>query len=112
MNTSNTNEQTLSDIREANLSYLILAQNLIRSDRDQALFRLGVSEATADILAALSLSQMMRIANTGTLLCCIRSGDEMVWSLLTNQGKAASTAEGMSRMHASIVMASRHQEAA
>lgn len=106
-----TQDQILSEIREANLNYLILAQNLIRSDREQALFRLGVGEGTADILAALSPSQMMKIANTGTLLCCIRSGDELVWSLLTNQGKAASTAEGMSRLHASIVMASRHQEA-
>ncbi len=107
-----TQDQILSEIREANLNYLILAQNLIRADREQALFRLGITEATAEILVLLSPSQMMKIANTGTLLCCIRSGDELVWSLLTNQGKAANTAEGMSRLHASIVMASRHQEAA
>lgn len=107
-----TQDQMLNEIREANLNYLILAQNLIRSDREQALFRLGVTEATADILAALSPSQMMKIANTGTLLCRIRSGDEVVWSLLANQGRAASAAEGMSRLHASIVMAGRHQEAA
>ena len=107
-----TQDQLLSEIREANLNYLILAQNLIRMDRAQALFRLGVTEATADILVALSPSQMMKIANTGTLLCAVRSGDELVWSLLTNQSRAASTAEGMSRLHASIVMASRHQEAA
>lgn len=106
-----TPDTILSEIREANLSYLILAQNLIRADREQALYRLGVTEATADILSALSPSQMMKIANTGTLLCAIRSGDELVWSLLTNQGRAAATAEGMSRLHASIVMASRHQEA-
>ncbi|MBV8470550.1 MAG: flagellar transcriptional regulator FlhD, partial [Burkholderiaceae bacterium] len=30
-------EQILSEIREANLSYLMLAQNLIRADREQAL---------------------------------------------------------------------------
>jgi flagellar transcriptional activator FlhD len=106
-----TQDQILNEIREANLNYLILAQNLIRADREQALFRLGVSEATADILVALSPSQIMKIANTGTLLCSVRSGDELVWSLLTNQGRAASTAEGMSRLHASIVMAGRHQEA-
>ena len=105
-------DQILSEIREANLNYLILAQNLIRADREQALFRLGVTEATADIIAALSPSQMMKIANTGTLLCRVRSGDEMVWSLLTSQGKAASTGEGISRLHAGILMAGRHQEAA
>lgn len=105
-------DQILSEIREANLNYLILAQNLIRADREQALFRLGVTEATADIISALSPSQMMKIANSGTLLCRVRSGDEMVWSLLTSQGKAASAGEGMSRLHAGIVMAGRHQEAA
>ncbi len=31
-------EQILSEIREANLSYLMLAQSLIRSDREQALY--------------------------------------------------------------------------
>ncbi len=35
-------DQILTEIREANLSYLMLAQSLIRSDREQALYRLGV----------------------------------------------------------------------
>lgn len=104
-------DQILAEIREANLNYLILAQNLIRADREQALFRLGVTEATADIISALSPSQMMKIANCGTLLCRVRSGDEMVWSLLTSQGRSASAGEGLSRLHAGIVMAGRHQEA-
>ncbi|NIU60792.1 MAG: flagellar transcriptional regulator FlhD, partial [Pseudomonas stutzeri] len=34
-------EQLLAEIREANLTYLMLAQNLIRKDRAEALFRLG-----------------------------------------------------------------------
>ena len=36
-------DQILAEIREANLSYLMLAQNLIRADRAEALFRLGLS---------------------------------------------------------------------
>jgi flagellar transcriptional activator FlhD len=47
-------EQILMEIREANLSYLMLAQSLIRADREQALFRLGVSEETADVIGMLS----------------------------------------------------------
>ena len=43
--------QILAEIREANLSYLMLAQSLIRADREQALFRLGVSEETANLVA-------------------------------------------------------------
>ena len=44
-------DQILAEIREANLSYLMLAQTLIRSDRDQALFRLGLNEDSAMMIA-------------------------------------------------------------
>jgi flagellar transcriptional activator FlhD len=104
-------EQILSEIREANLSYLMLAQSLIRADREQALFRLGVSEETAAILDTLSASQMMKIASGNTLLCRMRVDDDLVWSLLTNHGKSAAN-DGISRLHASILMAGRHHEAA
>jgi flagellar transcriptional activator FlhD len=104
-------EQILAEIREANLSYLMLAQSLIRADREQALFRLGVSEETAAILDTLSASQMMKIASGNTLLCRMRADDDLVWSLLTNHGKSAAN-DGISRLHASILMAGRHREAA
>ncbi|HEU4457622.1 MAG TPA: flagellar transcriptional regulator FlhD [Methylibium sp.] len=104
-------EQILMEIREANLSYLMLAQSLIRSDRDEALFRLGISEDTADVLGLLSPAQMMKIASGNTLLCKMRVDDDMVWSLLTNHGKSAAN-DGVSRLHANILMAGRHREAA
>ena len=49
-----TADQILAEIREANLSYLMLAQSLIRVDREQALYRLGVSEDTARLIGALT----------------------------------------------------------
>lgn len=104
-------EQILMEIREANLSYLMLAQSLIRGDRDEALFRLGISEETADLIATLSPAQMMKIASGNTLLCRMRVDDDMVWALLTNHGKSAAN-DSVSRLHASILMAGRHQEAA
>ena len=106
-----TSEQILAEIREANLSYLMLAQSLIRSDREQALFRLGISEDNASLLATLTPAQMMKIAAGNTLLCRFRMDDDMVWSLLTSHGRSAAN-EGVSRLHASILMAGRHQEAA
>ena len=45
-------DQILTEIREANLSYLMLAQSLIRSDREQALYRLGISEESAALIGA------------------------------------------------------------
>ncbi len=104
-------EQVLAEIREANLSYLMLAQTLIRLDRDQALFRLGVSEDTANLIGTLTPAQMMKIASGNTLLCRMRFEDELVWKLLASHGKGAAN-ESVSRLHAAILMAGRHQEAA
>jgi flagellar transcriptional activator FlhD len=104
-------DQILAEIREANLSYLMLAQSLIRTDREQALYRLGVSEETAGLIDTLTPAQMMKIASGNTLLCRFRMDDELVWSLLTSHGKAAAN-DGVGRLHASILMAGRHQEAA
>ena len=104
-------EQVLAEIREANLSYLMLAQTLIRADRDQALFRLGLSEDNALMIDALTPAQMMKIASGSTLLCKMRCDDELVWNLLTSHGKGAAN-ESVSRLHASILMAGKHQEAA
>ncbi|GAB1390135.1 MAG: hypothetical protein AMXMBFR78_09180 [Rubrivivax sp.] len=106
-----TSEQILAEIREANLSYLMLAQSLIRSDRDQALFRLGISEETATLLGTLTPAQMMKIATGNTLLCRLRMDDDLVWNLLTSHGKGAAN-DSASRLHASILMAGRYQEAA
>src|SRR5574343_327123 len=101
-------DQILAEIREANLSYLMLAQSLIRADREQALFRLGISDEAASLLVMLSPAQMMKIASGNTLLCRMRVDDDMVWNLLTNHGKSAAN-DGVSRLHASILMAGRHQ---
>ena len=80
--------QILAEIREANLSYLMLAQSLIRADREQALFRLGISEETANLMASLTPAQMMKMATGNTLLCRFRMDDDLVWSLLTSHGKS------------------------
>lgn len=104
-------DQILSEIREANLSYLMLAQSLIRADREQALYRLGISEESAQMISMLAPSQMMRIASGNTLLCRFRMDDDLVWGLLTNHGKSAAN-DVTTRLHASILMAGRHQEAA
>lgn len=104
-------DQTLAEIRDANLSYLMLAQNLIRADRESALYRLGISEETASLISVMSSAQMMKIAAGNTLLCRFRMDDDMVWGLLTNHGKSAAN-DTTSRLHASILMAGRYSEAA
>jgi len=103
--------QILAEIREANLSYLMLAQSLIRSDREQALYRLGVSEDTAAVIGRLTPAQMMKVAQSSTLLCRFRMDDELVWNLITSHGKSAAN-DSVGRLHAAILLAGRHQEAA
>jgi flagellar transcriptional activator FlhD len=72
---------------------------------------LGVSEDTAKLIGALTPAQMMKIAASNTLLCRFRMDDDIVWGLLTSHGKQAAN-ESVNRLHASILMAGRHQEAA
>jgi flagellar transcriptional activator FlhD len=108
-----TEERLMSEIRDANLSYLILAQRLIRADKAQALYRLGISEEVASIIEALTPSQMIKVASGNTLMCRFRFDEEMIWSLLTDSGsRGADREEGSaSRLHASILMAGKFSEA-
>ena len=94
-------DQLLNEIREANLSYLMLAQRLIREDRAEAMFRLGISEQIADVVSGLSMAQILKIAASNMLMCSFRFSEDMVWNLLTSHSKDAD----ISRMHASLLMA-------
>jgi flagellar transcriptional activator FlhD len=105
-----TNEQILSEIQEANLTYLMLAQNLIRQDKAEALFRLGMSEESADMIGTLSPAQILKIASSNMLLCRFRMDDEVVWSLLTNHSVNKVDNDSTTRLHASILMAGRFAE--
>jgi flagellar transcriptional activator FlhD len=103
----------LAAIREVNLSYLMLAQGMIRSDKAQALFTLGLSEEVADIIVDLSPGQLMKIAAGNMMMCRFRFDDEMVWALLAEHGRKAMQGADVSaaRLHASILMAGHFDEA-
>ena len=103
--------QMLAEIREANLTYLMLAQSLIRQDRAEALFRLGLSEEAADLIGMLSPAQIMKIASGNMLLCRFRVDDDIVWNLLTNHTTRKVDNDATTRLHASILMAGRFAEA-
>ena len=105
-----TNEQMLAEIREANLTYLMLAQNLIRQDKAEALFRLGMSEEAADLIGALSPAQILKIASGNMLLCRFRVDDDIVWNLLTNHNVNRVDNDATTKLHASILMAGKFAE--
>ncbi|BCO28892.1 flagellar transcriptional regulator FlhD [Rhodoferax lithotrophicus] len=104
-------EQLSQEIRDANLTYLMLAQNVIRKDKAEALFRLGISEESADLIAMLSPAQILKIATSPMLLCRFRVDDDMVWSLLTNHTPSKVNNDATARLHASILMAGRFEQA-
>lgn len=106
-----TDDQLITEIRDANMTYLMLAQNLIRKDKAAALFRLGVSEESADLIASLSAAQMLKIASGTMLLCRFRMDDDMVWNLLTNHSASKVDNDATTKLHASILMAGRFAEA-
>jgi flagellar transcriptional activator FlhD len=93
-------ETLLEEIRETNLSYLMLAQNMIRKDRAQALYRLGVSGEVADVIAALTPGQLVKVAGSNMLMCRFRFDDKMVWNLITSHGQDVQS----KRTHAGILM--------
>lgn len=103
-----TNEQLMTEVREANMSYLMLAQHMLREDRDQAMYRLGLTEDVAEMIAALTPGQLLKIANSNMLMCRFRFDDDVVWDLLLSHGKARTANDGVNAnaIHAGILMAS------
>jgi flagellar transcriptional activator FlhD len=108
-----TNDQLMNEVREANMSYLMLAQHMLRDDRDQAMYRLGLAEEVADMIVALTPGQLLKISNSNMLMCRFRFDDDVVWSLLLSHGKARQVSDGINAnaVHAGILMASHAAKA-
>ena len=95
-----------NEIGEVNLSYLLLAQRLLREDRATAMYRLGLSRELADMLGNLSLSQVVKLAASSLLLCRFRFDDHAILSSLTHEGKDNS----LQQAHAAILLAGQQLE--
>ncbi|POR49815.1 flagellar transcriptional activator FlhD [Paraburkholderia eburnea] len=93
----------LSEIKEVNLSYLLLAQRLLREDRPTGMFRMGISAQLADVLANLTFAQTARLAASNQLLCRFRFDDHAILGALADKGKSAQT-------HSAILMAGQSVE--
>jgi flagellar transcriptional activator FlhD len=89
--------ETRESIREINLSYIMLAQRM---------FRLGLSSELADLLAGLSLAQIVKLASSDQLLCFFRFNDHAMLSALTQTTKHAE----VSPTHAAILLAGQPAE--
>lgn len=102
-----TDKDMMADIKDANLSYLMLAQQMIRADKASAIFRLGVSKDIADLLEGLSTAQLLKLSNTNMMLARFRFEDSSILNMLTSYTKDRSLASA----HAAILMAGQAPEA-
>lgn len=93
----------MAEIRDANLAYLLLSQQMIRSDKASAIFRLGIDDDIAELIKNLSNVQMLKLASTNIMLTRFRFEDSAVLGMLTNSNKEKSLVQS----HVAILMASQ-----
>lgn len=102
-----TNGEIAKEIGDINLAYMLLAQKLVKQDRAAAMFRLGLSRELADMLASMSLTQIVKLAASNFLLCSFRLDDHPTMSAVAQDDKDLS----LQQAHMSILMAGRQLEA-
>lgn len=87
-------------IRDINLNYLMLAQQMIKEDRASAIFRLGISQDMVDLLSELSPAQVIKMAVSNMLLCQFRFDDKLMRNMVSDY----STDRLMAKAHTAILM--------
>ncbi len=92
--------QLQEGIRELNLTYLVLAQQMIKEDRAAAIFRLGISQDLVDVIAGLTPAQVVKMASSNMLLCRFRFDENLLLNMVSDYSKDRM----MSRAHAAILM--------
>ena len=96
------------EISDLNLTYMLLAQKLLRQDRAAAMLRLGISAEMADLLAGMSLAEVIKIASSNFVLCAFRLDElPIVKSVMQGERQAA-----LQQAHISIVLAGAQHQAA
>jgi len=105
--TKMTVNQMHSEIKDANLSYMLLAQQMIKDDKVSSIFRLGVSEEMANLIAGLTPAQMMKMASTNMMLCRLRFDERLLLNMISDFNKDRM----MSQAHATILMTAQPVEA-
>lgn len=101
------NNSSLSDIQEVNLSYLMLAQRLLRENYAAGMFRLGFNEDVAEIVMRLSPAQLVKLAGSSNLICRFRLNDYDLLSTLTQDVLGGI----LQQAHATILLSQQPEKA-
>jgi flagellar transcriptional activator FlhD len=99
-------EQLHEGIRDINLTYLMLAQQMIKADESAAIFRLGIGKDLVKLIAQLTPPQIIKMAASNMLLCRFRFDEKLLLNLVTDYSKDRM----MSQAHAAILMSAQAVE--
>ncbi|NBC49210.1 MAG: flagellar transcriptional regulator FlhD [Gammaproteobacteria bacterium] len=91
-----------NEVEELNLTYLLLAQRMLQTDRASAMFRLKIDDEMAELLLSLSGAQLARLARTNQLLCRFAYDDAEQLRTITHPPRE----HNLSGFHSSVIMAS------
>jgi flagellar transcriptional activator FlhD len=101
-NDSGAKAEVHKEIGDINLAYMLLAQKLVKQDKAAAMFRLGIGRELADLLASMSLSQIVKLAASNLLLCSFRLDNKPMLTVAADDKSS-----GLQHAHMSILMAAR-----
>ncbi len=93
-------------IRDINLTYLMLAQQMINEDKSAAIFRLGIGQDLLEVIAQLTPPQIIKMAASNMLLCRFRFDEKLLLNMVTDYSKDRM----MSQAHAAILMSAQTVE--
>lgn len=85
-----------------NLSYLLLAQRMIKEDKYAAFYRLGMEECVAEKIMKLTLNELVKLAETNQLICKLRFDKIDVIDKLTQESRV----DDLQQIHTGIMLAS------
>ena len=98
--------QLQEGIRDINLTYLMLAQQMIKQDKSAAIFRLGLNQELVELIGGLTPAQIIKMASCNMLLCSFRFDENILLNMVTDYSKSRM----MAQMHAAILMSTQSIE--
>ncbi len=98
--------QLQEGIRDINLTYLMLAQQMIEADKAAAIFRLGIGQDLVELIGQLTPPQIIKMAASNMLLCRFRFDEKLLLNMVTDYSKDRM----MSQAHAAILMSAQTVE--
>ena len=101
------NDEIAREISDINLAYILLAQKMVKQDKAASMIRLGIGTKLADMLANMSISQIIKLSNSKFLIFSPRLNDEASIHAVGNEDKDSA----LQRAHMSILMTGRNSAA-